>query len=56
MLNTIACPHCKRTISYERSDLYTPSNSLRMKCTHPGCEKPVLLVLSADGDVKAKPG
>ncbi len=28
MINTIACPHCKRAISYERSDLYTPERSL----------------------------
>lgn len=53
MLNTIACPHCKRAISYERSYLYTPENSLRVECTT--CKKAVLLVLSTDGDVKAKP-
>jgi hypothetical protein len=55
MINTIACPHCKRAISYERSDLYTPERSLRMECTNANCQKPVLLVMSADGDVKAKP-
>jgi hypothetical protein len=53
MINTIACPHCKRAISYERSDLYTPERSLRIECTN--CTKPVLLVMTEDGDVTAKP-
>jgi hypothetical protein len=53
MINTIACPHCKRAISYERSELYTPEKSLRMECTN--CKQPVLLMMTADGDVTAKP-
>lgn len=53
MINTIACPHCKRAISYERSNLYTPENSLRVECAT--CKKPVLLVITEDGDVTAKP-
>ena len=55
MINTIACPHCKRPISYERDELYTPERSLRMHCTHPDCKEPVILVMTADGDVTAKP-
>jgi len=54
MINTIACPYCKRAISYERSNLYTPERSLRIECTHSDCKKPVLLVMLADGDVTAK--
>jgi hypothetical protein len=48
MINTIACPHCKRAISYERSELYTPEKSLRMECTN--CKQPVILMMTADGD------
>jgi hypothetical protein len=53
MINTIACPHRKRAVSYERSDLYTPERSLHKEC--PNCKKPVLVVMTADGDVTAKP-
>jgi hypothetical protein len=53
MINAIACPHCKRAISYDRSDLYTPERSLRIECAT--CKKPVLLLMTAEGDVTAKP-
>lgn len=53
MINTISCPHCRRPISYERADLYTPERSLRIECAT--CKKPVLLEITEDGDVTSKP-
>ena len=53
MINTISCPHCRRPVSYERADLYTPERSLRIECST--CKKPVLLVITEDGDVTSKP-